>query len=102
MRLSRGTTLLDWHNPWLHSFLTVQIIGFPVAFLVRALARVWRAVKASGGVRTRNLCEAAAYGCFALTSIAFAFNIPLGVALLCAGIVLSFRAFRIGRNSAMA
>jgi len=92
---------MDFSNPLVHSFLTVQVIGFPIAFLVRAAMRLWRASKSQGARRGRLIREAAAYGCFAATSIAFAFNIPAGIALLVAGVVLSFQAFKIGRSAAI-
>lgn len=92
---------MDFSNPLVHSFLTVQVIGFPIAFLVRATMRLWRAARSEGVGRARLIREAAAYGCFAATSIAFAFNIPAGIALLVAGVVLSFQAFKIGRLAAV-
>lgn len=89
---------MDFSHPLVHSFLTVQVIGFPIAFLARAATRLWRASKSDGYDRARTLREAAAYGCFAATSIAFAFNMPAGIALLIVGVVLSFQAFKIGRS----
>jgi len=73
-------------------FLIAQIVGFPIAFLVRCVTRLWRARKAGvDDIRGLRL-EALANLCFALMSIAFAFVRPLGVLLLVAGIALVFMA----------
>ena len=73
-------------------FLIAQIVGFPIAFLVRCVTRLWRARKAGvDDIRGLRL-EAFANLCFALMSIAFAFVRPLGVLLLIAGVGLTFAA----------
>ena len=86
--------MFDFHNPLFTSFLTVQVVGFPIAFLIRAAVRGWRAFRGDPDLRQRNIREAAANVCFALTSIAFAFSIPVGVALLIGGVALYYQAFR--------
>lgn len=87
--------MFDLHNPLFNSFVTVQIIGFPIAFLIRAGMRVWRVFRGDPEMRQRNIREAAANVCFAFTSIAFAFSIPIGVALLIGGVFLYYQAFRV-------
>jgi len=73
-------------------FLIAQIVGFPIAFLVRCVTRLWRARKAGvDDIRGLRL-EALANLCFALMSIAFACVRPSGVLLLIAGVGLTFAA----------
>jgi TRAP-type mannitol/chloroaromatic compound transport system permease large subunit len=91
---------MNWHSPMFTSFVTVQVVGFPVAFLIRAVTRIVRAYRGDSTTRKKNFLEAAANVCFAGTSIAFAFNIPMGVLLLVAGISLSGVAFMEGRKQA--
>jgi len=72
--------------------IIAQVAGFPIAFLVRCLIRVWRMRKAlDDDARTLKL-EALANLCFALMSIAFAFFRPVGVLLLIAGLGLAIAA----------
>jgi len=87
--------MFDFHNPLFTSFITVQVVGFPIVFLLRAIVRAWRAFKGDPDMRQRNIREAAANVCFAFTSIAFAFSIPVGVALLIGGVFLYYQAYRV-------
>jgi hypothetical protein len=86
--------MLDPNNPLVHSFLVVQVVGFPAVFLLRAGVRFWRTFRGEARLRERNLLEGIANVCFGSTSIAFAFCIPVAVALFAAGVILSFRAFK--------
>jgi len=79
-------------NVTLTPFLIAQIIGFPIAFLVRCFTRLWRARKAELDDARSLRLEALANLCFALMSIAFAFVRPVGVLLLIAGVGLTFTA----------
>ena len=86
--------MFNFANPLYHSLLLVQIIGFPVIFIQRAIVRFLRMRRGEERLRERNRLEAIANVCFALTSIAFPFTIIVAVVLFVAGIVLAFRAFK--------
>ena len=79
-------------NVTLTPFLAAQVIGFPIAFLVRCATRLWRVRRASVDDVLGIRLEAGANLCFALMSIAFAFVRPLGVLFLLGGLVLLFAA----------
>ncbi|HET6386729.1 MAG TPA: hypothetical protein VFJ58_25340 [Armatimonadota bacterium] len=91
--------LLSWSDPKIQGLLLVQVVGFPLAFLTRAIR--WGILSYRETAPQRRIGQLKAGGnlCFALTSIAFVWSIPLGVLLFAIGINLAYIAFRMGRAS---
>jgi len=80
--------LIDLSNPMIRAMVFVQVIGFPLAFLVRAGIHAFKARGQAAPARTISLIRVGYYVCFALMSISFYFFRPAGVAFLIAGIGL--------------
>jgi len=79
---------IDFSNPMIRAMVFVQVVGFPLAFLVRAGIHAFKARRQVVPLKTISLIRVAYYVCFALMSVSFYFVRPAGVAFLVVGIGL--------------
>ena len=93
---------LDLNNPMIRAMVFVQVIGFPLAFLIRAAMHAYRAKRQTGKERTISVTRVAYYVCFALMSIGFYFYKPVGIIFFVAGLGLLVRQFYLSRKSSVA
>jgi len=80
--------LIDFSNPMIRAMVFVQVIGFPLAFLVRAGIHAFKARRQVVPTKTISLIRVAYYVCFALMSVSFYYFRPAGVLFLAVGIGL--------------
>jgi hypothetical protein len=90
---------LDLKNPMILALVFVQVIGFPIAFLVRAVVHAIKAKNDAVPGRAISLTKAAYNVCFALTSIGFCFSKPVGIVFFVIGAGFLMRQFVLTRQS---
>ena len=90
---------IDLHNPMILALVFVQVIGFPIAFLVRALFHGIKAKNEAPPARAISLTKAAYNVCFALTSICFCLFKLAGIVFFVVGAAFLMRQFALTRQS---
>ena len=91
---------LDLNNPMIKAMIFVQVIGFPLAFLIRAGIHAFRSRRQGDALKAISLTRSAYYVCFALTSVGFYFFKPAGILFFVAGIALLSWQFVLSRRNA--
>ena len=90
---------IDRQDPHLQALLWTQVIGFPVAFMVRAVVLAFRSTREPAQARQVQWLRAVSNVFFALTSALFPFSVLAGVGTLTLGVGLTVRAFALARGS---
>jgi hypothetical protein len=90
--------IIDLHNPMIVALVFVQVIGFPIAFLVRAIVHGIQAKRETGAARAISMSKTAYNVCFALTSIGFCLFRPAGVIFFLIGAAFLMRQFVLTRQ----
>jgi uncharacterized paraquat-inducible protein A len=93
-------SFFNFHNPQLQSLLWVQVIGMPIAFLVRAVILIVRAIREPAN-RHKHALRAVSNVLFAVSCWIFSVYKALAVICFAIGIGLSTWAFMIARAQAI-
>ena len=91
--------LVDFNNPMIRAIIVVQVIGFPLAFLIRAALHGLRSRREIPPAKRISLLKVAYNVCFALTSVSFYFFRPAGAIFLVAGIAFLTWQFTLTRKA---
>jgi hypothetical protein len=94
-------SLFNFSNPQIQSLLWVQVIGMPIAFLVRATVLLVRAFREPIENRKKHLIRAVSNVLFAVSCWVFSFSHVDAAICFASGIALSIWAFTIAREQAI-
>ena len=90
---------VNLNDPMIRAIILVQVIGFPLAFLIRAVVHGLKARRETQTVKNVSLLKVAYNVCFAFTSVSFYFVRPAGVLFLVAGIAFLSWQFMLTRKA---
>jgi hypothetical protein len=93
-------SFLDVFKPSMHDMLWIQVLGMPIAFLIRAIVLVVRSVREPAS-RKKHGIRAISNVCFAASCALFSFTHVLAILSFVVGIGLSIWAFMVAKAQAM-
>lgn len=94
-------SLIDFSIPQIRTILWVQVIGMPIAFLLRATVLVVRAVREPAENRKKHIIRAVSNVLFAVSCWTFGISRIIAIVCFSSGIGLSVWAFVIAKKLAI-
>lgn len=94
-------SFLDLAEPHVQTILWVQVVGMPIAFIVRAFILLVRFLREPAENRTKNALRIGANLLFALSCWVFSRSEPVAAISFAGGVGLSIKAFIIARAQAI-